>query len=118
MQSKRRPPNAAVRQWLMAQRARRCSVRSGGRVLRNSGRKRRSACRTVAGTGVSGAGAPELTRQPAAQLVHQTQGILGGLVGQVQVDHRGGDLLVTEQSLDGVQMGAGLQKMSGKGMTQ
>ena len=42
------------------------------------------------------------------------QGILGALVGEVQVDHGGGDLLVTEQRLDGVQAGAGLHQWVAK----
>jgi hypothetical protein len=56
--------------------------------------------------------------QTAAEFIHQPQGILGTLVGQVEVDHGGGDLFMAEQFLDGVQMGAGFQEMSGKGMAQ
>lgn len=47
--------------------------------------------------------------QFAAELIHQTEGIAGGLMGQVQIDHGGGDLLVTEKVLDGMEMSAGLQ---------
>ena len=43
-----------------------------------------------------------LAGQLATELVDQTQRIAGRLVRHVQVDHRGGDLFMTEQSLDGV----------------
>ena len=60
----------------------------------------------------------ELPRQPAAKIIHEAQGILGGLMRHVQVDHGGGDLFMTEQFLNRVQMRAGFQQMRGKGMTQ
>ena len=59
-----------------------------------------------------------LAWQSLAELVHETQGVLGGLVGQMQINHRGGDLLMTEQLLDGVQMRAGLEQVRGKTVTQ
>ena len=59
-----------------------------------------------------------LAGQLAAELVHQLQGILGGLVGQMQIHHGGGDLFMAQEFLDGVQMRAGFQEMGGKGMTQ
>ena len=59
-----------------------------------------------------------LARQSAAELVHQAQGVLAGLMGQVQIDHGGGDLFMAQELLDGVQMRAGFQEMGGKGMAQ
>jgi hypothetical protein len=59
-----------------------------------------------------------LTGQPLAELVHQIQSIFGALVRQMQIDHRGGDLLVPEQFLDGVQMRSGFKQMRGEGMAQ
>ena len=35
-------------------------------------------------------------------------------MGQVQIDHGGGDLLVAEQALDRVEMGPGLQQVGGE----
>ena len=57
-----------------------------------------------------------LAGQAAAELVHQLQGILGALVGQMQIHHGGGDLFMTQELLDGVQVSAGFQEMGGKGM--
>ena len=42
----------------------------------------------------------------------------GGLVGQVQIDHGGGDLFMAQEFLDGVQMRASFQEMGRKGMAQ
>ena len=39
-------------------------------------------------------------------------------MGQVQIDHGGGDLLVAEQALDRVEMGPGLQQVSADGQNQ
>ena len=58
-----------------------------------------------------------LTGQSLDELIHQTQGIARGLMGQMQIDHGGSDLLVTEQFLDGVQMSSGFQQMCGEGMS-
>jgi len=58
-----------------------------------------------------------LARQFAAEPVHELQGILGGLVSQMQVHHGGGDLFMAQELLDRVEMRARLQEMSGKGMT-
>jgi hypothetical protein len=60
---------------------------------------------TVGRTSQSGASA----RQPAAQFLHQTQRIPSALVSQMQINHRGSDLLMTEQFLDRVQMRAGFE---------
>ena len=57
-----------------------------------------------------------LAGQAAAELVHQLQGILGALVGQMQIYHGGSDLFMTQELLDGVQVSAGFQEMGGKGM--
>ncbi len=57
---------------------------------------------------------PELTGQTTAELVHETQRVLGALVGQMKVDHRGGDLFMAEKFLDGVEMRAGFEQMCGK----
>jgi hypothetical protein len=54
-----------------------------------------------------------LAWQPLAELVHQAQGVLGALMGQVQINHGGSDLLVTEELLDGVQVRAGFKKVGG-----
>jgi hypothetical protein len=35
-----------------------------------------------------------------AELFHQAEGIAGAPMGQMQVDHGGGDVAVTEQLLD------------------
>ena len=56
--------------------------------------------------------------QVAAECIHQLQRIAGGLMRQVQIDHGGGDLLVSEQLLDRVQMGPGFQQMSREAMAQ
>ena len=53
-----------------------------------------------------------------AELVHQAECVPGGLMGQVQVDHGRGDLFVTEQSLDGVQMSTGFQQVSGEAVAK
>src|SRR5215471_5986318 len=99
----------------MAQMARCCSGESGGAVLRSSGIKRRNAPSTVAGVSTE---LERLAGELAAELVHQLQGIFGSLVSQVEIHHGGSDLLMAQQFLDGVQMRAGLQEMSGKRMTQ
>lgn len=57
-------------------------------------------------------------RQMATQLIHESQSVRRGLMGEVQIDHGGVDLLVAEQALDGVKMSAGFEQMSGEGMTQ
>ena len=59
-----------------------------------------------------------LAGQLAAEPVHQLQCIFGGLVGQMQIHHGGGDLFMAQEFLDGVQMRPGLQEMRGKRMTQ
>lgn len=96
----------------MAQRARCCAVESGGLVLRNSGRNRRNTSTTVKREGTRSA------RELAAEIVHETQGVLRGLMRDMQVDHGGGDLFVAEQFLDGVQMRACFEQMGSKGMPQ
>ena len=60
----------------------------------------------------------EVLRQVAAQLVHQAQRIAGRLMGDVQVDHGGSDLFMAEKFLDGVQMSAGFQEVSGEAVAQ
>ena len=102
----------------MAQMARCCCGESAGAVLSSSGIKRRSAPSTVAGVPTSYGEAWALAGQFAAELVHEPQRILGGLVGQMQIDHGGGDLFMAQELLDGVQMRAGFQQMGGKGMAQ
>lgn len=56
--------------------------------------------------------------QPFAELIHELQSFARALVGQMQVNHGGGDLLVTEEFLDRVQMGAGLQQVCGETVAQ
>jgi len=51
--------------------------------VRSSGIKRRSASSTVAGVPTSFGDLNLLAGQAAAELVHQLQGILGALVGQM-----------------------------------
>src|SRR5215469_50174 len=98
--------------------ARRCGGESAGAVLKNSGRKRRNAPKTVGRSDTLVGEELGLARQPFAELVHESQRFLRALMGQMQVDHGGGDLFMTEQLLDGVQMGAGFQQMRGKTVTQ
>src|SRR6476661_8892293 len=103
----------------MAQMARRCDAESGGSVARNSGRKRRNAPKTVGRSDTlrlersSG-----LARQPLAELVHEAQGVLGALMSQMQINHGAGDLLMTEQFLNRVQMRAGFRQMRGETVAQ
>jgi hypothetical protein len=59
-----------------------------------------------------------LAGQALAELVHQTQSILSALVGQMQIDHGRGDLLVTEELLNGVEMRAGFQQVGGEAVAQ
>ncbi len=59
-----------------------------------------------------------LARQPFAELVHEAQGVLGALMSQMQIDHGAGDLLMTEQFLNRVQMRAGFQQMRGETVPQ
>lgn len=61
---------------------------------------------------------PGLGWQPFAELVHELQSFASALVGQMQVNHGGGDLLVTEQLLDRVQMGAGFEQVCGETVAQ
>ena len=63
-------------------------------------------------------GTRQSARQLLTKLIHEPQGILGGLMRDVEINHGGGDLLMAEQLLDGVQMRAGFEEMRGKGMTQ
>src|SRR5512146_2441633 len=102
----------------MAQMARRCWGESGGSVFRNSGRKRRNAARTVAGRSVKSRENLDLARQSSAELVHQAQGILAALMGQVQVDHGGSDLAVAEEFLDGVEVSPGFQQVGREAMAK
>src|SRR6266404_8739212 len=102
----------------MAQIARRCCGESGGPVFRNSGRKRRNAPKTLGRSDTRAGGRFRLAWESLAELVHEPQSVLGALVGQMQVNHGGGDLLMTEQLLDHVQMRAGLQQMGGKAVAQ
>ena len=55
-----------------------------------------------------------LARQSAGQSIDQAQGILAGLMGQVQIHHGGGDLFMPEKLLDGVQVRAGFQHVRGE----
>ena len=99
----------------MAQMARRCAGESGGSVARNSGKKRRNAPNTVGRSLTLCVGrSPWLGWQPFAELVHELQGFASALMGQMQINHGGGDLLVTEKFLDRVQMCAGFQQMRGE----
>ena len=98
--------------------ARRCGGESAGEVLSNSGRKRRNAPKTVGCSDTLVGKELGLARQPSTELVHESQRFLRALVGQMQVDHGGGDLLMTEELLDGVQMRAGFQQMRGKTVAQ
>ena len=111
LQAKSWPPNAGVRQWVIAQRARCCGGESGGLASRNRGRNRRNTSMTVPRQATR-----QSARQLAAEFVHEPQGILRRLMRHVQVDHGGGDLLMAEQLLNRVQMRAGFQQMRGKGM--
>jgi hypothetical protein len=57
-------------------------------------------------------------RQVAAEFVHQAQSFAGGLMGEVQIHHGGGDVLMAEQLLDRVQMGPGFQQVRREAMTK
>lgn len=46
------------------------------------------------------------------------QSVGGALVGQMEIDHRGVDLFVTQEFLDGVQVRPGLQQVRCEGMAQ
>ncbi len=70
------------------------------------------------GAHASGRGGSRPPRQPAAQRGHELPGVLGALVGQVQVDHRRGDLLVPQQPLNGGPVGARLEPVGGKTMAE
>ena len=98
--------------------ARRCCGESAGAVFRNSGRKTRNAPKTVGRSDTLAGKELGLAWQSLAELVHQTQGLAGGLVGQMQVNHGGGDLCMAEQLLDRVQMRAGLKQVRGKTVAQ
>src|SRR5271169_462176 len=102
----------------MAQMARRCCDETGEPAFRNSGMKARNAPRTVGRSDTLAGKELWLAWQPLAEFVHQTQSLPGGLVGQMQVKHRGGDLFMAEQLLDHVQMRARLKKMGGKTVAQ
>lgn len=56
--------------------------------------------------------------EPFAELVHELQSFASALVGQMQVNHGGADLLVTEQFLDGVQMSTGFEQVGGETVAQ
>ena len=62
---------------------------------------------------VKRAGTRQSARQLLAEFVHETQGILRGLMGDMQIDHGGGDLLMAEQLLDRVQMRTRFEQMRG-----
>ena len=47
--------------------------------------------------------------QAGAEPIHQAQRVLAGLMRQVQIHHRGSNLLVTQEFLDRVQVSASLQ---------
>ena len=57
-------------------------------------------------------------RQAFAEAFDQQARVLGGLIGQVEVDHRGIDVLMAEEVLDLVQACSGLHQVRGEGMTQ
>lgn len=59
-----------------------------------------------------------LAGQCTTELVDQTQRVTCRLVRHAQVDHRGGNLFMTEQLLDRVQMGSGFQQVCGEAMAQ
>src|SRR5215831_11371728 len=103
----------------MAQMARRCCGESAGSDFWNCGRKARNAPTTVGRSDIRGyREALALGWQSLAKLIHQLQGFLTALVGQMQVNHGAVDLCVAEQLLDRMQMGTGLQQVSGKTVTQ
>jgi len=83
----------AVRQWVMAQTARRCALPNAGRPRRKSGRKRRSTSMTAAAMRLSGV--PDyLTGKIAAELLDQRTAVLFAAVGEMQIYHGGVDVLV------------------------
>ena len=51
--------------------------------------------------------ARRLARQALSQALHQSAAVLIAAVGEVEIDHGGGDLLVTEERLHGVEAGSG-----------
>ena len=52
--------------------------------------------------------------QALTKLIHQSQRVLAGLVSQMQVNHGAGDLRMTEQLLNRMQMRARLQQVRGQ----
>src|SRR5574337_213188 len=59
-----------------------------------------------------------LAWQSLAKLIDQSQRVLAGLVSQMQVNHGAGDLRMTEQLLDRMQMRPRLQQVRGKTVSQ
>ena len=59
-----------------------------------------------------------LAWQTLAKLIDQSQGVLAGLVSQMQVNHGAGDLRMTEQLLDRMQMRPRFQQVRGKTVSQ
>ena len=59
-----------------------------------------------------------LARQSAADLLHELHRVAVGLVGEMQIDHGGVDVLVAEERLDGVEAGPGFEHVRGKRMAQ
>ena len=87
-------------------------------MLRNGGRKRRSASRTVGRADTLDVEKLCLAWQTSAKFVHQTQGVLSALMSQMRVNPRAGDLGVPEQLLESAEVGPGFQKVRGKTMAQ
>jgi len=83
----------AVRQWVMAQTARRCALPNAGFPRRKAGRKRRSTSMTATAMWLGGVPVC-LTWQVAAEHLHQRAAVLFAAVGEMHIDHGGVDVAV------------------------
>ena len=103
--------------------ARRCAGEREGWDFKNSGRKRSSTSATVGRRRVScgetqGRKILTLTRQALTKRLDQLSGVLPGLMGEVQINHGGIDLFVTEEVLNGVKACPTFDHVGGKTMAQ
>lgn len=59
-----------------------------------------------------------LAWQTVAKALHHLESIFSGDMGQMQINHGGSDLLMSQQALDGVEMSAGFEQVSREAVTQ
>ena len=63
-------------------------------------------------------GVDRLPRKSAVKILHDTQGPLMGRMGDVEVGHRGGDMPVPQEQLEGAKIDARLQEVRGEGVPE